>query len=217
MGLLGRKTENYPPLSVCFIFTLLLIFCYGGVWLLFQGVEPVYTEALAIGGELYYAIEGKKLHFFVEGHSLVFRSYSRPGFEARLSPEGIYSNTVFLLTLIFVTPGMRLNRRGIYLGISVVLLYLVHVVFLVTKVEVSLVASRHPLAGSTFFWESADNFLEIMGKALFPILIWLLLTLYYMMGAVDAIPSRLSGKRPGRNDPCPCGSGRKYKYCCGSR
>ena len=22
-------------------------------------------------------------------------------------------------------------------------------------------------------------------------------------------------KRPGRNDPCPCGSGRKYKRCCG--
>ncbi|WP_420410429.1 SEC-C metal-binding domain-containing protein [Hoeflea sp.] len=23
------------------------------------------------------------------------------------------------------------------------------------------------------------------------------------------------GKKPGRNDPCPCGSGRKYKACCG--
>jgi uncharacterized protein len=23
--------------------------------------------------------------------------------------------------------------------------------------------------------------------------------------------------RPGRNDPCPCGSGRKYKKCCGGR
>ncbi|MFQ5600072.1 MAG: SEC-C metal-binding domain-containing protein [Candidatus Krumholzibacteriia bacterium] len=22
-------------------------------------------------------------------------------------------------------------------------------------------------------------------------------------------------KRPGRNAPCPCGSGRKYKRCCG--
>lgn len=21
---------------------------------------------------------------------------------------------------------------------------------------------------------------------------------------------------PGRNDPCPCGSGKKYKYCCGN-
>ncbi len=24
-----------------------------------------------------------------------------------------------------------------------------------------------------------------------------------------------AGKMPGRNDPCPCGSGRKYKKCCG--
>ena len=22
-------------------------------------------------------------------------------------------------------------------------------------------------------------------------------------------------KKPGRNDPCPCGSGKKYKNCCG--
>ena len=22
-------------------------------------------------------------------------------------------------------------------------------------------------------------------------------------------------KKVGRNDPCPCGSGKKYKYCCG--
>jgi hypothetical protein len=24
----------------------------------------------------------------------------------------------------------------------------------------------------------------------------------------------LAAPRPGRNDPCPCGSGRKYKQCC---
>lgn len=24
-----------------------------------------------------------------------------------------------------------------------------------------------------------------------------------------------SAKRPGRNEPCPCGSGKKYKQCCG--
>jgi preprotein translocase subunit SecA len=24
-----------------------------------------------------------------------------------------------------------------------------------------------------------------------------------------------AGKKIGRNDPCPCGSGKKYKYCCG--
>lgn len=24
-----------------------------------------------------------------------------------------------------------------------------------------------------------------------------------------------SSDKPGRNDPCPCGSGKKYKQCCG--
>ena len=27
---------------------------------------------------------------------------------------------------------------------------------------------------------------------------------------------RSSGKKVGRNEPCPCGSGRKYKRCCGA-
>ena len=28
-------------------------------------------------------------------------------------------------------------------------------------------------------------------------------------------PYRRGGKKIGRNDPCPCGSGKKYKKCCG--
>jgi preprotein translocase subunit SecA len=31
---------------------------------------------------------------------------------------------------------------------------------------------------------------------------------------VKAVP-RTAGKKVGRNDPCPCGSGKKYKHCCG--
>ena len=27
--------------------------------------------------------------------------------------------------------------------------------------------------------------------------------------------SIIKGKKIGRNDPCPCGSGKKYKQCCG--
>ena len=29
------------------------------------------------------------------------------------------------------------------------------------------------------------------------------------------VPVRREGKKVGRNDPCPCGSGKKYKKCCG--
>jgi SEC-C motif-containing protein len=27
-------------------------------------------------------------------------------------------------------------------------------------------------------------------------------------------PIRSQHPKPGRNDPCPCGSGKKYKHCC---
>ncbi len=27
----------------------------------------------------------------------------------------------------------------------------------------------------------------------------------------------VKGKKVGRNDPCPCGSGKKYKFCCGKK
>jgi len=30
-----------------------------------------------------------------------------------------------------------------------------------------------------------------------------------------AVPFVAAGPKPGRNDPCPCGSGKKYKKCCG--
>ncbi len=30
-----------------------------------------------------------------------------------------------------------------------------------------------------------------------------------------APPSRIDFAQVGRNDPCPCGSGKKYKKCCG--
>ncbi len=37
---------------------------------------------------------------------------------------------------------------------------------------------------------------------------------------IDFVPHKpapiVKGKEPGRNDLCPCGSGKKYKYCCGA-
>jgi preprotein translocase subunit SecA len=42
----------------------------------------------------------------------------------------------------------------------------------------------------------------------------------YHVGIAKEAPQKkkeavMAGKRVGRNDPCPCGSGKKYKYCCG--
>ncbi len=41
----------------------------------------------------------------------------------------------------------------------------------------------------------------------------------YHVGIAKEAPKKkeavMAGKKVGRNDPCPCGSGKKYKYCCG--
>ncbi len=40
---------------------------------------------------------------------------------------------------------------------------------------------------------------------------------YYVDGAMPKPQTqRHAGPRVGRNDPCPCGSGKKYKKCCGA-
>jgi preprotein translocase subunit SecA len=31
------------------------------------------------------------------------------------------------------------------------------------------------------------------------------------------VPQQAVSKKVGRNDPCPCGSGKKYKKCCGNK
>ncbi len=41
------------------------------------------------------------------------------------------------------------------------------------------------------------------------------LRIYWLDHAPRPEPIRVAPK-PGRNDPCPCGSGRKYKKCCGA-
>ena len=37
----------------------------------------------------------------------------------------------------------------------------------------------------------------------------------YAPAIEDRKPAHAGSKKIGRNEPCPCGSGRKYKKCCG--
>jgi SEC-C motif-containing protein len=38
---------------------------------------------------------------------------------------------------------------------------------------------------------------------------------YYVDGETKALPIK-AAEKVGRNEPCPCGSGKKYKKCCGA-
>ena len=39
---------------------------------------------------------------------------------------------------------------------------------------------------------------------------------FYLDGKVDDTPLQCRSEKTGRNDPCPCGSSKKFKKCCGA-
>ncbi len=180
-------------------------------------LQPAYRALVASGCTSYYALGGERVEFSAAGDKLVFRCYERPSFEGNLETRRVVANLVFLLALLLVTPGMRpLNRLG-RVGAGTVLLFFSHLLFIVTKVEITFLAAEHPLAGWEPFWRTTDNFLEITGKPFFPIAIWLLLAFPYLMGTVDRkVAKAAEARKAGRNQPCPCGSGKKFKHCCGA-
>lgn len=214
-GSIGSGERKPSSTKRLLAFTLLVVFFFGLVWLIFQQVQTPYRSLLASGAEFYFALEGKGFRFELSGPDILFRSHVAPRFEATIEPSGVYANIVLLLALLLATPGMRWKSRGLSLGGGVTLLYLSHIAFLISKVEITLIEAKHPLAGHEAFWRFSDDFFEIMGKEFFPIVIWLLLGIRYMLGARDETLAHSRTRAVGRNAPCPCGSGKKYKVCCG--
>ncbi len=192
-----------------------MIPAYALIWPSFRLAEPAYRKVLAANCGNYYQLKGERIEFSVAPDKLLFRCYVRPAFEGNLPTRGIGANMVFLLALLLVTPGLRPLNRLVRMVFGAVLLFFTHLFFIITKVEITLLTASHPLGGWENFWRTTDNFLEVTGKGFFPIVIWLLLTLPYMMGVIDRRPEAAPAAPVGRNAPCPCGSGKKYKHCCG--
>ena len=57
----------------------------------------------------------------------------------------------------------------------------------------------------------SDVRLEAFGEA-----IWAVYDLYDIALSLGPRTLPIASEKIGRNDPCPCGSGKKYKKCCGA-
>ena len=60
--------------------------------------------------------------------------------------------------------------------------------------------------------EARSSVASLLAGSEGPLLDWL--PDYAPASLAAPLPVRASGPRPGRNNPCPCGSGKKYKKCC---
>jgi len=65
-------------------------------------------------------------------------------------------------------------------------------------------AARFSMGGGEQFHREISTFRKIDGR-------W-----FYVDGEVNPPVAQRHVQKIGRNDPCPCGSGKKYKKCCGA-
>jgi hypothetical protein len=128
-----------------------------------------------------------------------------------------------LTALILVTPGWTWRRRGRMLLWGLGLLTLTQIAFVLITIVgtqqspfrspegVILLPGYSPIKQRVFY--CLYYFFDLMGRGFFALFIYLGL-IAFAWPAPGAVPSVSPGRPVGRNDPCPCGSGLKYKRCC---
>lgn len=77
--------------------------------------------------------------------------------------------------------------------------------------DIDILIGMDVIARGDFSVTNAD------GKTTFSFRMPSLETIDYVKQKPRPVDPIVRGKEPGRNDPCPCGSGKKYKNCCGKK
>lgn len=136
------------------------------------------------------------------------RVFSIPG----KSLEQIHMSLILLPALLLATPvGIR-SRLGLLaagLGLLVLLQVASHLLFVWAWVQYQDTDPQNP------FYKLIVVSHSTAGQV-YPVVLWGLITWRYWLPR-PATPVRVPIAEPvGRNQPCPCGSGRRYKRCCGA-
>ncbi len=139
----------------------------------------------------------------------------------RIDVNTIHWNLVFFLALTLAMPFSMLRRRWLLVAAAAVVLHATHVLFFVSGTYVNI-AELYASHGQPFLKLRA---LKIVGIAtrtygitlnsFVPFFLYLPVFLWRRQSGPRA--PRIPGAAAGRNEPCPCGSGKKFKRCCGRR
>jgi len=202
------------------------------VSLLWVAVAPVYARGLGlVAGMLIPVLEAAPdVRYSVEGGRLLAHRPTWLPQQKRTAPlvwpiwvPAANYGVPLLAALILATPGWSWRRRGRALAMGLGLLTLTQIAFVLITIVATQqspvmsaegmiqVAGFEPIKQRVFY--ALYYFFDLIGRGFFALLIYLGLIGLAWNGP-EAIAPRPAGRRVGRNDPCPCGSGLKYKRCC---
>ncbi len=142
----------------------------------------------------------------------------RPKPFVQLPVNQVHWNSIIFLSLVYIMTWPLVRRCWKYLLLALLILAASHVAFF-TLTVLGEVASRHRAEGIDIFSAgtiralaiSVQTYSLIFEKAV-PFLLFIPIVMAWRRP--PAADAGASGEKVGRNAPCPCGSGRKYKHCC---
>ena len=188
----------------------------------------------ALGRPLIPAIETTEgTTYWVEGATVyTTRSFVDPATRRalRFKVEVWKGNSSYALilfaSLMLATPGWSLRQRLRLLGIGLALLAVAEFAFFISTIEYSQHRSLPMSTGTLLYpvgYSRAKDvvstwiyyFFQTMGRELFPLLTYVGVIGIAWTSVPEQVTPRPATSAPRRNDPCPCGSGKKYKRCCG--
>jgi hypothetical protein len=131
--------------------------------------------------------------------------------------SGYVSHNLFLfVALVLASPGLPWRRRLGALGIGLGLIFLLDTLVVMGEIWQGD-RLNYPGARPEVWSGSLAHVLHVIsalhptgGMFMLPVFVWGLALLARPLFATPGPEGRV-----GRNQPCPCGSGRKYKMCCG--
>ena len=198
-------------------------------------IGPAYAQFLAaLGRPLIPLIDTTPGNtYWVEGATVwTMRSLSDPvtrqalRFKVELWKGYASYDLILFAALILATPGWPLVQRLRLLGIGLALLTVAEIAFFISTIEYSQLRTVPTSTGALLYPPEYSRpkevaatwiyyFFQTMGRGMFPLLVYVGVIGVAWTSTPKTPPARVPAGSPRRNDPCPCGSGKKYKRCCG--
>lgn len=188
-----------------------------GLWLF---IAPLYSSVIFTVVNLIFQLDHPPLARVGQAGDGLYAYHleaSGPVAVFEFERSGLFFNLILLIALLLATPGLRPLVRLKRVALASALTAIVHVLFVVFQVKAQFVNLG---LISTASWAAYGlNWLAVLfgplGEGLFPLLIAGVLSWRAWAQVLGLQPRLQPSVSPKRNAPCPCGSGKKYKHCCG--
>lgn len=217
-----------PKLGRFFLLSF-VIFC--ALLPLWGQVSPLYTRILAKVAQPFlskgeqpgvFMLRPKGTAIFVIDSRTVREETLNRSSSAKFETNQVHRNVPLLLALFLATPGVLRGQHARALVIACGVLFVWHagyVTFVIHRLASQMAVAAEAAAQSGAMRATVQTrlpfevFLRLFIPQLLPFVLWAGLVHFHQPASIG--PSLVSVVPVGRNEPCPCGSGKKYKRCCG--